>query len=94
MNSIAGLGADTRRVVRLVMVRGAVLVARGRARGRNSPPADTPGVGGAQYGVAATDLVTFGTMAVVLALVALAAWSGAGAPGGARVDPAVALRCE
>jgi putative ABC transport system permease protein len=87
------LGADTRRVVRLVVERGAVLVALGLALGISSAAAVTRVLRGVLYGVAATDLVTFGTMALVLALVALAACL-VPARRAALVDPAVALRWE
>jgi predicted lysophospholipase L1 biosynthesis ABC-type transport system permease subunit len=87
------LGADTRRVVRLVVERGAVLVALGLALGISTAAAVTRVLRGVLYGVAATDLVTFGTMALVLALVALAACL-VPARRAALVDPAVALRWE
>jgi ABC-type lipoprotein release transport system permease subunit len=48
---------------------------------------------GALYGVGTTDPITFGTMAAMLAAVALAACL-APARRAARVDPSVALRTE
>ena len=87
------LGADTGRMVRLVMSRGAWLTALGLAIGMGGAVALTRVLRGVLYGVAATDSVTFGAVAALLAGAALCACLGP-ARRAARVDPAVALRCE
>jgi predicted permease len=87
------LGADAGRVVRMVMRRGAVLVALGLALGLGGAAMLTRVLRGVLYGVAPTDPATFGTMAAVLAAAALAACL-APARRAARVDPSVALRSE
>jgi ABC-type antimicrobial peptide transport system permease subunit len=87
------LGADTVRMLRLVMSRGAWLTALGLAIGVIGAAALTRVLQGILYGVAATDVPTFGAVAAVLASVALAACL-APARRAARVDPSVALRCE
>ncbi|HEV8384722.1 MAG TPA: ABC transporter permease [Candidatus Acidoferrales bacterium] len=87
------LGAGAGRVLRLVMKRGALLVALGLAFGIGAAAALTRVLSGVLYGVAATDPVTFAAMAVVLAVVAMAACL-APARRAARVDPSVALRTE
>jgi ABC-type antimicrobial peptide transport system permease subunit len=87
------LGADSGRVLRLVMGRGGVLVAMGLAVGFGGAAALTRFLKGVLYGVAATDLSTFAAMAVVLSLVALAACL-VPARRAAAVDPAIALRSE
>ena len=87
------LGADAGRVLRLVMKRGAVLVALGLALGLGGAATLTRVLQGVLYGIAATDPATFGTMAAVLAAAALGACL-APARRAARVDPAAALRGE
>ena len=87
------LGADAGRVLRLVMGRGAVLVALGLAIGFGGAAALTRFLKTVLYGVSATDPVTFGAMALLLAAVALTACV-IPARRAARVDPAVALRSE
>jgi predicted lysophospholipase L1 biosynthesis ABC-type transport system permease subunit len=87
------LGADTNRVLRLVMNRGAWLTALGLAIGIAGAAALTRVLRGVLYGVAATDSVTFGAVAAVLATVAMGACL-APACRAARVDPSVALHCE
>ncbi|MBI1792216.1 MAG: ABC transporter permease [Acidobacteria bacterium] len=87
------LGAGAGRVLRLVMKRGALLVALGLALGIGGAAAITRVLRGLLYGVAATDPATFGAMAALLAAVALAACL-APARRAARVDPSVALRSE
>jgi len=87
------LGADRSRVLRLVMNRGALLTALGLALGVGGAAALTRVLRGVLFGVAATDPVTFGAMAAVLAAVALAACF-VPARRAALVDPAVALRNE
>src|SRR5438094_2075468 len=87
------LGADTGWVLRLVMQRGALLVAVGLALGIGGAATLTKVLRGVLYGVAATDPVTFGATAAVLAAVALAACL-APARRAALVNPADALRSE
>jgi len=87
------LGADTGNMLRLVLSRGAALVALGLAVGIAGAVALTRVLHSVLYGVAATDTATFGVMAGVLAIVALGACM-APARRAARVDPSVALRCE
>jgi ABC-type antimicrobial peptide transport system permease subunit len=87
------LGADPGRVLRLVMNRGALLITLGLALGIAGAAALTKVLRGMLYGVAATDPKTFGTMAAVLAAVALAACL-IPARRAALVDPAVALHSE
>lgn len=87
------LGADTSRVLRLVMGRGAFLTALGVAIGIGGAVALTRVLRSVLYGVEATDPLTFGAVAAALALVALGACV-APARRAARVDPALALRCE
>jgi putative ABC transport system permease protein len=87
------LGADPGRVLRLVMNRGALLITLGLALGIAGAAALTKVLRGMLYGIAATDPKTFGTMAAVLAAVALAACL-IPARRAALVDPAVALRSE
>jgi ABC-type antimicrobial peptide transport system permease subunit len=87
------LGADTGRVLRLVVSRGALLVALGLTLGFVGAATLTKVLQGVLYGVTATDPETFVTMAAVLAAVALAACL-VPARRAALVDPAVALRTE
>jgi predicted permease len=87
------LGADSGRMVGLVMSRGALLTALGLAIGIGGAAALTRVLRGVLYGVAATDSLTFGAVAAILAIVALGACL-APARRAARVDPSVALRCE
>ena len=84
------LGADTGRVLRLVMNRGALLITLGLALGIGGAATLTKVLQGMLYGVAATDPETFATMAAVLTVVALAACLVPAR----RADPAVALRSE
>jgi hypothetical protein len=91
--ALAYLRGLARNSARSVMNRGALLIALGLALGFGCAATLTKVLRGLLYGVETTDSVTFGTMAVVLASVALAAclvparWA-------ALVDPAVALRSE
>jgi putative ABC transport system permease protein len=87
------LGADTVRILRLVMTHGAWLVALGLAIGIGGAVTLIRVLRGVLYGVAATDSITFGAMVALLGGVALGACL---APSlrAARVDPSVALRCE
>ena len=87
------LGADPGRVLRLVVSRGALLIALGLTLGIVGAATLTKVLRGVLYGVTATDPETFGTMAAVLAAVALAACLMP-ARRAALVDPAVALRSE
>jgi ABC-type antimicrobial peptide transport system permease subunit len=87
------LGADTGRVLRLVMNRGAALIALGLALGIGGAAALTKVLRGVLYGVEASDPATFAIMSAVLAAAALAACL-APARRAAMVDPAVALRSE
>jgi putative ABC transport system permease protein len=87
------LGANTGRVLRLVMNRGALLTALGLVVGIGGAAALTRVLRGVLYGVAATDPMTFGTMVTVLAVVSLAACL-VPARRATLVNPAVALRIE
>jgi putative ABC transport system permease protein len=74
-------------MVRLVMERGAVLVALGLALGISGAATVTRVLRGALYGVAAMDPATFATMAAVLGAVTMSACL-VPARRAARVDPA------
>ncbi|MBI3209052.1 MAG: ABC transporter permease [Candidatus Solibacter usitatus] len=87
------LGADKGRVLRLVLSRGTLLIAFGLGLGIVGAIALTRVLSGVLFGVAATDPLTFGAMAAVLAIVALAACV-VPARRAALVNPAVALRSE
>jgi ABC-type antimicrobial peptide transport system permease subunit len=80
-------------VLRLVISRGAQPIAFGLALGICGAFVLTKVLRGLLYGVGTTDPLTFGTMASILAAVALAACL-APARRATRVDPAVALRCD
>jgi putative ABC transport system permease protein len=87
------LGADRTRVVWLVLSQGATLVGMGIAVGVAGALALSRLLGAMLYGVGARDPVTFASVPVLLALVALVAtlipaWRAA------RVDPVIALRAE
>jgi putative ABC transport system permease protein len=85
------LGADSARVLALVMYRGAVVVALGLAFGMAGAAALTRVLRTLLYGVGIIDPATFGSTAVLLAAVALFACL-IPAIRAARVDPAIALR--
>jgi predicted permease len=87
------LGADTARVLRLVMGRGALLTSLGLAIGAGGALALTRVLRGLLYGVTATDSMTFAAVAMLLGIVAVGACLTP-ARRAARVDPSVALRCE
>ena len=87
------LGAQQRDVLRLVVGQGARLTAIGLVVGVAAALALTQLMGSILYGVKATDPLTFITVAILLALVALAACY-IPARRATRVDPLVALRYE
>jgi predicted permease len=87
------LGADTGRVLRLVMSRGAMLIAGGLAAGLAGAVMLMRVLQGMLYGVTATDPAVFAVMASVLGAAALGACL-VPARRAAQVDPAVALRNE
>jgi predicted permease len=87
------LGADTGTILRLVMSRGACLTGLGLAIGTAGAAALTRVLRGVLYGVGATDSLTFGAVAVLLATVALGACL-VPARRAACVNPSVALRSE
>lgn len=87
------LGADKARVVWLVLSQGALLVGTGISVGVAGALALSRLLGAMLYGVSAHDPVTFASVPILLALVALVATL---IPGwrAARVDPVIALRAE
>jgi ABC-type antimicrobial peptide transport system permease subunit len=87
------LGADSRRIVRLVVGRGAWLVGLGLGMGCVGALMLTRFLRTLLYGVAPTDLSTFAAVGVILFSVAVAACI-LPARRATRVDPAVALRVE
>jgi predicted permease len=87
------LGADPRRVRRLVVTQGATLAAGGLALGLVAAVAVTRLLRALLYGVSARDPATFAGVALALGAVALAA-SALAARRATRVDPMVALRTE
>lgn len=85
------LGADGARVIRDVIRQGVTLAGMGIVVGLGGALALQRLIAGMLYGVTATDPVTFGATAVVMAVVALAAaWIPARRA--TRVDPLVAIR--
>ena len=89
----AALGASSRDIVRLVVGGGMAVVGGGLAAGVAVAVAVTRYLEGSLFNVSATDPSTFGAVAVVLMLVALAAQS-VPVIRAMRVDPTVALRAE
>lgn len=87
------LGADTHRILKMVMVRGACLTTFGLAIGFGGAAVLTRVLRGVLYGVAATDSITFGAVVALLGSAVLGACV-APALRAARVDPSVALRSE
>ena len=87
------LGARTTEVFKLVMKRGATLSLIGLAIGTAGAFASTRFLGGALYGVSATDPMTFVAIGLVLAAVALAACL-IPARRATKVDPLVAIKSE
>jgi putative ABC transport system permease protein len=87
------LGAGTSGVLRLVMVRGALVIGVGLALGIVGAAGLTSVLRGMLYGVVATDPATFFVMTAILAGVSMAACIGP-ARRATQIDPAVALRSE
>jgi predicted permease len=87
------LGADATKVLRLVMGRGAALVAIGLSIGIVAAIAATRVLNTLLYEVSATDVWTYGGMALLLVAVALTACV-VPAVRATRVNPAIALRMD
>lgn len=87
------LGADTVRILGLVMIRGAWLTALGLLIGIGGAAVLTRVLRGVLYGVAATDSITFGAVVALVGGVALGACL-VPALRATRVDPSVALHWE
>jgi len=87
------LGASASSVIRMIVGRGLALTGIGLAIGLVSAWAATRAMKNLLYGVAATDPLTFGSVAALLALIALIACY-APARRASRVDPIVVLREE
>ena len=87
------LGAESRDVVRLMMGRGAMLIATGLAVGLLAALAFTRWLESMLYGVGTRDPLTFATIPMLLVGVALLA-TYIPARRAARLDPTIALRSE
>jgi predicted permease len=87
------LGASRSEILRMVLRRGGGLAVMGAGSGLAAALGLTRLMSGLLYGVSATDAVTFGSVAVLLTLVALGACC-LPARRATKVDPMVALRCE
>jgi len=87
------LGAKRKDVLRLVLGQGLFVIAFGLAVGLLLALAATRLIAGFLYGVGATDLLTFGSVPILLGIVALVA-SYIPARRATKVDPLVALRYE
>jgi predicted permease len=87
------LGAEKGQIFRLVLRQGFQLAAAGLAVGMALSLVLTRFLKSQLYGVSATDALTFGTVAVALAAVALAACY-LPARRATKIEPTVALRCE
>jgi putative ABC transport system permease protein len=87
------LGAKRKDVLRLVLGQGLFVIVFGLAVGLLLALAATRLIAGFLYGVGATDLLTFGSVPLLLGVVALVA-SYIPARRATKVDPLVALRYE
>ena len=87
------LGAQTGDILRMILRKGAVLIAMGVAAGVATSYALARLMASLIWGVSATDPATFGAVIVIIALVGLAACS-LPATFATRVDPNTALRYE
>ena len=87
------LGADRQDVLRLVVAQGMRPVVAGIAVGLAISVAVTRLIAGILYEVSATDPLTFGSVALALAVTALVATLVPAARAG-RLDPSVTLRRE
>src|SRR5215510_14397492 len=87
------LGADARRILRLVVGEFGVMILAGVAVGLGGAFALTRLMNSLLFGVSATDVATFGVIPVVLAVIALAA-TFVPARRATRVEPIVAVRAE
>ena len=87
------LGAEPNEVVRLVLKQGMLLALIGLGIGLILSFLATRAMRTILYGVSSTDIVTFGVISLLLALVALLA-SYIPARRATKVDPLMALRCE
>ena len=87
------LGAQRRTIVRLVLRHGLELTAAGIVAGLIGAVALTRVMASLLFGISATDLLTFSTVPLLLAAVALVA-SALPALRATRVDPVIALRAE
>jgi putative ABC transport system permease protein len=87
------LGAHTRDIIVWVFKQGLWLTTIGVTAGLAGAFVLTRLLQGLLFGVAATDAITYGAVALLLALVALVA-SYIPARRATKVDPMIALRCE
>ncbi len=87
------LGAQTGDILRMILRKGAILIAMGVAAGVATSYALARLMASQIWGVSATDPATFGAVVVIIAFVGLAACS-VPATFATRVDPNTALRYE
>ena len=87
------LGADATRVIRMVLADGGILLASGIGLGVAGSLIVSRFLRGLLFGVPAQDPITFGTVALLMAAVGLAACA-VPAIRAARVDPLIAMRHE
>lgn len=87
------LGADTTRVLALVMTRGVLITAIGMAIGLALALLAARGMRAVLYGVTPTDPLTYAAVIAILSIVALVA-TYIPARGAARADPVAVLRAE